>query len=118
MADSPCDSSLPASPASLQAQPGVSRLRIVHVVSSLSVGGMEQFVLRVASEQIKLGHQVSVVALQGGPLEAEADKLGLDLFVLGGANRIWRFLKGLAVIARLRPQIVNAHNPSSLHYAV
>src|SRR5579871_4663923 len=93
-------------------------LRIVHVVSSLKVGGMEHFVLRIARAQQQLGHQVTVLALQGGQLQAEANHQGLSVCVLGGAHKIPRFLKGVLTLARLRPDIVNAHNPTSLHYAV
>jgi hypothetical protein len=36
-------------------------LRILHLVSSFQVGGMEQFVLRMAREQQQRGHQVAVL---------------------------------------------------------
>lgn len=93
-------------------------LRIIHVVSSLNVGGMEHFVVRLADAQQQCGHRVFVLALRGGPLAAEAERLGLRVRVLGGTQKALRVLRGLAALARLRPDIVHAHNPTSLHYAV
>ena len=93
-------------------------LRIVHVVSSLNVGGMEHFALRIAAAQRQAGHDSSVLALQGGPLEDEACKLGLPVAVLGGRNKVQRGLRGVAAFLRLRPQIINSHNETSLQYGV
>lgn len=44
--------------------------------------------------------------------------MGLRMHVLGGSHRISRVVHTLWILARLRPDIVHAHNPSSLHYAV
>lgn len=93
-------------------------LRIVHTVSSLKVGGMEQFVVQIADAQQRRGHQATILALQGGPLLAQAQDLGLHVRVLGGAHKIPRVLKGLFALQRLRPDIIHAHNPTSLHYAI
>ena len=94
-------------------------LRIVHVVSSLHVGGMEHFVVRIAARQKQAGHCVSVLALQsGGPLRREAMERGLNVVELGGKSRALRVLRGMAFLARKRPDIVHGHNPSSLQYAI
>jgi L-malate glycosyltransferase len=92
-------------------------LRIVHLVSSLKVGGMEHFVLRIAQAQRAAGHAVSVMALQPGPLLDEAKRLGIPACVLGGTNRAVRAAKGACRLALLRPDILHAHNQTSLHYA-
>jgi glycosyltransferase involved in cell wall biosynthesis len=93
-------------------------LRIAHVVSSLQVGGMEQFVLRIAEEQQRRGHPVTVIGLQGGPLLDEARRLGLDARALGGVHTLPRILRATACLTCLRPTIVNAHNPRTLPYAL
>jgi glycosyltransferase involved in cell wall biosynthesis len=93
-------------------------MRITHVVSSLQVGGMEQFVLRIAEEQQRRGHPVTVIGLQGGPLLEQAHRLGLDARALGGSRTLPRLLRATACLARLRPAVVNAHNPRSLPYAL
>ncbi len=92
-------------------------LRIVHVVSSLEVGGMEQFVLRLAARQRRSGHAATVLALRDGPLRSTARDLGLPAHVLGGRQKHLRVARGLACFARLRPQVIHAHNPTALHYA-
>lgn len=93
-------------------------LKIVQVVSSLNVGGMEHFVLRVTKSLQELGHDVCVVALRGGPLEEEAQKQGLKVHVVKGHGRLSRVLNCIALFMQLQPHIVNVHNPSSIHYTV
>jgi L-malate glycosyltransferase len=79
---------------------------------------MERFVLRIAEAQSRDGHAVSVMAFQGGPLEAEARARGLSVVVLGGVHKAFRAARGAVEFMRLRPNIINAHNQTSLHYAV
>ncbi len=94
------------------------RLRIVHVVSSLLVGGMEQFVLQLAAEQSRDGHEVSIIGLRGGPLVGRAAEMGLQTIVLEESSRYGRIAAAIGVLWRFRPDIVNAHNPGALTYAL
>jgi glycosyltransferase involved in cell wall biosynthesis len=94
------------------------RLRIIHAVSSLKVGGMEQFVLRLADAQQRRGHPVSILAIQDGPLREKAQQMGLSVRVLGGKPKVARVIMGIRTLSRFRPDIVHAHNTTSLHYAV
>ena len=93
-------------------------LRIVHMVSSLQVGGMEQFVLRIANEQLRRGHKVAVIGLQGGPLLEQAQSLGLQAMALNGLRRIPRLIRVTRHLIRLRPDVVHVHNSSPLPYAL
>ncbi len=93
-------------------------LRIIHTTSSLKGGGMEHFVLRLAAAQRALGHDAQILALQGGPLEANAERLGIPTIVLGGKSTAGRILRGAAVFGRLRPNLMHSHNPTSLQYGV
>lgn len=92
-------------------------MTIVHAVSSLGVGGMERVVLQLAHAQHDRGHSVSVLALKGGPLEAEARARGLKVHILRG-GRLSRILMMLGMAAKVRPHVVHVHNPTSLHYAI
>ena len=93
--------------------------RVVHVVSSLSVGGMEHFAVRMAAWQKCAGMESSILSLQGsGPLQAEAEAAGVPVLPLGGANKAVRVLKGISTMLRLRPQIVHGHNQTSVQYAL
>jgi glycosyltransferase involved in cell wall biosynthesis len=78
---------------------------------------MEQFVLRIAAEQQRRGHQVAVMGLNGGPLLAQAQALGLEAIVLEG-HKVGRVVRAVGSMARRRPEIAHAHNPSSLPYAL
>ncbi|MGK4006950.1 glycosyltransferase family 4 protein [Sorangium sp. So ce1036] len=95
---------------------GISTLRIVHAVSSLNGGGMEHFVLRLAEAQRRHGHDASVLALNGGPLEDLARQRALPVTVLRG-RVLARVARASLAFARRRPHVIHAHNPTSLHYA-
>lgn len=95
---------------------GKATLRIVHTVSSLNGGGMEHFVLRLVEAQRWHGHEASVLALRGGPLEELARQRGLPTTVLDG-SKLERVARTAMAFAMARPDVVHAHNPTSLHYA-
>lgn len=92
-------------------------LRIVHTVSSLLCGGMENFVIRLAAAQKAAGHDVAILALKGGPLLREAVGARLKVATLGPWGLPFRLARGLAFIAAHRPDIVHAHNSTSWHFA-
>jgi L-malate glycosyltransferase len=94
------------------------RMKIVHVVSSLQVGGMEHFVVRMAAAQCRAGHQASIFALKDGALTEEASRSGVPVTLLRGGSKVTRTLHAARVFGALRPDIIHAHNQTSLHYAV
>lgn len=93
-------------------------LRIVHIISSLECGGMERFVLRLATAQRKRGQDASILGIRGGPLDEQAAAAGVPVHVIGRGNIAFRVAKQAAMMARLRPDVVHAHNPTSMHYAL
>lgn len=95
----------------------MSKLRIVHTVSSLQGGGMEHFVLRLVETQRRAGHDASILALRPGPLEDIARERGLPTVVLRG-EKLERLARHAFSVGMARPDIIHAHNPTSLHYAV
>ena len=94
-----------------------SSLSIVHTVSSLNVGGMEQVVVRLAASQKEAGHRIGVVAIHGGPLADDLLRHGIRVEVLG-SGRVRRAVRALRYFRSAHPDVVHAHNPTSLHYAV
>jgi glycosyltransferase involved in cell wall biosynthesis len=82
------------------------------------VGGMESFVVRLASEQIHAGHEVAILALRPGPLVDTARSAGIRCIVPGARHAVTRAIESAYRFALLRPQIIHAHNETSLHYAV
>jgi glycosyltransferase involved in cell wall biosynthesis len=93
------------------------RLRIVHVITSLRVGGLETLAVRLAAAQMGAGHRVAIMSLREGSLLRSATAAGVPVHVLG-ASRALRLEKTLALSARLLPDVIHAHNPTTLHYAV
>jgi L-malate glycosyltransferase len=93
-------------------------LRIVHIISSLECGGMERFVLRLAAAQRRRGHDASILGIRGGPLDEQAAAAGVPVHVIGRGNIGVRVAKHALAMARLRPDVVHAHNPTSMHYAL
>ncbi|NNG40080.1 glycosyltransferase family 4 protein [Flexivirga sp. ID2601S] len=83
-------------------------MRIVHVVTSGRFAGVEQYVARLATGQVALGHEVVVV---GGAAEIMAPRLaeGRAGFVAAGSIvDSWRVLRALP-----RPDVVGAHMTAS-----
>lgn len=93
-------------------------LRIVHMMSSLECGGMERFVLRLATAQRKRGHDASILAIRGGALDEQAREAGVPVRVIGAHSMPVRIARCAAMVASLEPDIVHAHNPTSMHYAL
>lgn len=92
-------------------------LRVMHIVSSLLVGGMEQFVVRIAVEQQRQGHSVSVLSVQGGELENGLRNAMVPFCVLRSRSRTLRLLRAAQFFRVQRPAIINAHNPPVIRYA-
>jgi glycosyltransferase involved in cell wall biosynthesis len=93
-------------------------LRIVHVVSSLGGGGMEHFVVRLATAQRLEGHDARVLAIRDGPLTRDCAENGVPWRVLGGGGTLSRAARAVLYLARARPHVAHAHNATSLQFAV
>lgn len=91
--------------------------RIVHLVSSLRGGGMEQFVLRLADLQRRRGAEATVLAITGGALEGEAARRRVPVQLVAGGTRVTRVMRVCAHLAARQPHIVHVHNPTVLHFA-
>jgi glycosyltransferase involved in cell wall biosynthesis len=93
--------------------------RILHIVSSLGVGGMERMLLQLSTAQQKAGNRVSVLALRPGALEQEAAERSIRARVLSSdAGRLHRSLEAIRYFWEENADIVHVHNPTSLQYAV
>lgn len=98
--------------------PNKRALRIVHVLTSLEGGGMERIAIQLAAGQRRLGHDAQVLALKGGPLSELATQLDVPVTIIPPGSKISRVWNALGYYHKFKPDIVNAHNPTSLHYAV
>jgi glycosyltransferase involved in cell wall biosynthesis len=91
--------------------------RVLHLVSSLRRGGMETMVLRLAEQQRRRGHDAAVLAMWGGPLLEEARALDVPAYVVERGGRLARAARTAAFLVDLAPEILHAHNPTTLRIA-
>lgn len=91
----------------------VSRpLSIVHVITSLGIGGAEMMLFRLLSEAQLDQHCVStVVSFAGGPMVDELRALGIRVVVLSERPRLWSvnlFIRLVRLLNALRPDLIHA----------
>ena len=96
----------------------MTRLRIVHVIARLNVGGAAHHVLHLAHEQARRGNDIVVVAgsLARGEesMDDLADELGVQVLPLPALQRELSPRADTAAIARLRA-IVRHRSPDVVH---
>lgn len=120
-----CPRDLRAAPARAAAAPsraGAPALRIVHVLSSLGMGGQERLALDLAARQTEDGHRVATISLDprpGGPLEAEFRARGVELVHAPKRRRVDPGLAArlFGLFRNLGADLVHTHNPQPLIYA-
>lgn len=76
-------------------------MKILHVVSSLNVGGAERFVIDIATEQMQQqGFQASILSMGklGEPLESEVKRFGLGLLHGTEITKIRSYLSSFDIV--------------------
>ncbi len=95
-------------------------MKVVHVVLSLDVGGLERNVINQVGEGRSLGQEISVICVrQPGVLASEVGKRGGRLICLGKPEgiQISLFEQLRRVFHEIRPDIIHTHQIGSLFYA-
>ena len=97
------------------------RATIVHVLTSLAVGGAERLVVGLCASQARLGYRVLVFLEEpaGGPLSAELERRGVAVIRVRKRSGGWDpWLVGRLALrfARERVQLFHTHNPLPLVY--
>jgi glycosyltransferase involved in cell wall biosynthesis len=97
-------------------------MRIVHVVESLDIGGLEHVVVALASAQAAQGHDVGIVCLwRTGALAPRASAAGIRVACADKRTGVdlpaLRRLRGLVLRDRA-PDVLHTHNPMAHYYAV
>ncbi len=90
-----------------------SRVRVLHVITSLTVGGAERLVVSAARGLApdRFEHQICCLSARG-PLADEATAAGVPVFCLEtfpGLSHPVAFARLLALIRRVRPTVVHTH---------
>ena len=99
---------------------GADTLRVVHVVLSMDVGGLERVVLDLVREASHVGQKTAVICLERpGTLAAQVEQLGSTVYCVhktpGLRLRIVRSLR--SVLEDFRPDVVHTHQIGALLYA-
>jgi glycosyltransferase involved in cell wall biosynthesis len=95
-------------------------MKVVHVVLSLDVGGMERNVLNQVREDGALGQQSSILCLERpGTLAAQAQKLGAEVLSVDKRPGIRPgvLLRIRSALKAMRPDVVHTHQIGPLFYA-
>jgi len=101
-------------------QPAAPVIRILHVVISLDVGGMERVLTRVARELVPRGFDVWVCGIErrgklADTFVAPDHVVSLEKPAGRSFRAIWRLHQ---LIRRIRPDVVHTHNLGPLIYGV
>lgn len=86
-------------------------LAVVHIISSMEIGGAQQLLLDLCVETRERGHQVKVLALRGGPMTAEFRREGVEVEELPdhGLCSLLTLLELVAWLRHDRPDLVHTH---------
>src|SRR5712671_3315709 len=96
-------------------------MRIVQLLPSLDIGGMERLAIDLALQQKSEGHAPSIYCTSyPGQLAMELDAAHVPLHSFGKTEGFsLRLIRDLAVRLRVdRPDVLHAHNALVLHYGV
>lgn len=95
-------------------------MKILHVITSLRIGGAEKLMVDLLPRLQDLGHKVSIYAFSGEhtPLTDQLSTAGIDV-ILGGENDSVYHPKHIMVLRQLMPKfdIVHTHNTSPQLFA-
>lgn len=97
-----------------------ARLRVVHIVLSLDVGGLERNVINQVREGRALGQTVWVICLERpGVLASRVEDLGgyVECLNKRPGVRLGLIVKLRSVLREIRPDIIHTHQISTLFYA-
>lgn len=103
----------------LERRKEVAALRVIHIVLSMDVGGMERGLVNHVREAQRLGEEVSVICLERpGVLASQLEALGapvLCVFKKPGVRpgTIWHLER---LLRQLRPDVVHTHQVGPLFY--
>lgn len=92
-------------------------MRILHLVRNLEVGGLERFVVDLATEQVAQGHSVGIMSITPPKHTQIAVPQGIRLHTMGKVAARFKLLRFNSVshIAKATPyEVVHAHNTLAL----
>lgn len=95
------------------------RLKVVHMVLSLDVGGLERLVLDLTREGKRLGHEITILCLERpGTLAPDAEGLGSRIICTHKKPGLRPSTVGSirSVLREVQPDVVHSHTIAALFY--
>jgi L-malate glycosyltransferase len=91
-------------------------MRIVHLLSSLKIGGAERLAVDLACAQLRAGLDVSIIELGGDEQElaAHARRIGVKVFGVGQLRSKIARVSALGALLAGRDLVLHIHNPWAL----
>jgi sugar transferase (PEP-CTERM/EpsH1 system associated) len=103
-------------------EPGVALpVKVVHLVTTLNVGGLEKVVLDLVRCRTRSAFGARVICLDtSGLIAGGFDDIGVPVETIGTAGSVpWRILTLARRLRQLKPDVVHTHNPqANLHGAL
>ena len=93
--------------------------RVVLAADRMYSGGKEGVVMLLAAELVRMGCRTTIVCIRrGGPFASIAADAGVEVIELGSDRRLdlWTQARLMRLLIRLRPDVINVHDLSSLPY--
>lgn len=96
-------------------------MKILHLIFTMKTGGTESMLVDIANEQLRMGHDVSVLIINRGSepeLLAQFDS-GINLIEIGrklGSRNPMPVLQGNLAVLRLNPDVIHVHNERGVNF--
>lgn len=89
-------------------------MKILHLITTIEIGGAEKHLLQLATIQRNLGHEVKIIYLKGEPqLKSLFERNHVEVLNRESINSLGIFLLVLRSLSTFNPTIVHAHLPKA-----
>lgn len=93
-------------------------MKILHLITTIEVGGAEKHLLQLATAQSKLGHEVRVMYLKGMPqLKRLFEEQKIEVVTHRWENFVGVFFLFVRTLSNFKPKVVHVHLPRAELYA-
>ena len=77
-------------------------MKIVHIISSLEMGGAQAVLFTIVSQFKKMGYEQAVICMHGGPYQERFESLGIPVRQLAGAVSLFDPVSFVRLVTMLR----------------
>ena len=84
--------------------------RILHLLWSFQIGGAEKFVLNMTRRTDRTRYEPAICAFGDGPLRAEAESLGIPVYLVQRGSALRTLLRLRRVVREFEPDLLHPHS--------